>query len=125
MKYFIERPATWSPANKKCKELLDFVGQFRNTLITDDISRDALVEDIRHKVEALNQAYPRTRRLVVRFDRRDNYVFCQPEIHRIEDEYVFIIRFIPVENTYISGKLFLEIPLQGTTAGYPPKLGTR
>lgn len=98
MKYFIERPATWSPANKKCKELLDFVEQFENTLIPDDLSRDALVEDIRHKVEELNQAYPRTKPLTV--TDRDNHIACFPQNPTFADEYVFTIRTEPVRRTF-------------------------
>lgn len=101
MMYYIERPATWSPANKKCKLLQDFVGQFKNTLIADDISRDALVEDIRHKVEELNQAYPRTKKLVVTLDHlHHDFISCQPEFRKIEDEYVFTIRLLPVRRTF-------------------------
>ena len=98
MMYFIQRINTWSPANQKCKLLQDFVKQFENTLIADDISRDALVEDIRRKVEELNQAYPRTKKLVV--NHHDNYVSCQPEFRKIEDEYVFTFHFLPVRRTY-------------------------
>ena len=98
MMYYIERPATWSPANRKCKLIQDFVDQFRNTLIADDISRDALVEDIRHKVEELNQAYPRTKPLTV--TDRDNYIACFPKTRTIADEYVFTIRTEPVRRTF-------------------------
>ncbi len=101
MMYFIQRINTWSPVNQKCKLLQDFVKQFENTLIADDISRDALVEDIRRKVEELNQAYPRTKPLVVDFDicHRD-YVSCQPEHNRIEDQYAFTFHIHPVRRTY-------------------------
>ena len=104
MMYFIQRINTWwSPANQKCKLLQDFVKQFENTLIADEISRDALVEDIRRKVEELNQAYPRTKPLVVDFDicHRD-YVSCQPELRKIEDLYDFTFTFHipPVRRTY-------------------------
>lgn len=101
MMYFIQRINTWRPANQKCKQVQAFVDQFRNCLIPDEISRDALVEDIRRKVEELNQAYPRTKPLVVNFDicHRD-YVSCQPELRKIEDEYVFTFHIHPVRRTY-------------------------
>ena len=101
MMYFIQRINTWSAANQKCRLLQDFVNQFENTLIADDISRDALVEDIRRKVEELNQAYPRTKPLVVDFDicHRD-YVSCKPEHNRIEDLYAFTFHIHPVRRTY-------------------------
>ena len=96
--YYIERPATWSPANKKCKLLQEFVNQFRNTLIADNISRDALVDDICHKVDELNQAYPRTKPLAV--TDHNNYIACFPINRAIADEYVFTIRTEPVRRTY-------------------------
>lgn len=113
MMYFIQRINTWSPANQKCKLLQDFVKQFENTLIADDISRDALVEDIRRKVEELNQAYPRTKPLVVDFDICHlDYVSCQPELRKIEDEYAFTFHIHPVRRTY---RYFedVNLPLEG------------
>ena len=98
MMYFIQRINTWSPANRKCKLIQDFVDQFRNTLIADDISRDALLEDIRHKVDELNQAYPRTKPLAV--TDHDNHIACFPEKHSVADEYVFTIRTEPVRRTF-------------------------
>lgn len=101
MMYFIQRINTWSPANQKCKLLQDFVKQFENTLIADDISRDALVEDIRRKVEELNQAYPRTKPLVVTLDHLlHDYVSCQPELRKIEDHYAFTFHIHPVRRTF-------------------------
>ena len=96
--YYIDRPATWSSANRKCELLQDFVNQFRNTLIADDISRDALVEDIRHKVEELNQAFPRTKPITV--TDRDNYIACFHKTRTSGDEYVFTIRTEPVRRTF-------------------------
>lgn len=96
--YYIDRPSIWSPANKKCKQLQDFVGQYKNTLIADEISRDALLEEIRAKVEELNQAYPRTKPLVV--TDHDNHIACFPKNRTIADEYVFTFRTEPVRRTY-------------------------
>ena len=101
MRYYIERPATWSPANQKCKLLQQFVDNYRNCLIADDSSRDALVEEIRHRVELLNEIYPRTKKLVVSY--RDNYVSCYPEgsLHGLcGDQHVFAFHIHPVRRTY-------------------------
>ena len=64
MMYYIERPNTWAPANRKCAEVQEYVDKFKNCLIADDLSLDALIEEIRRKVEELNAAYPRTKKLV-------------------------------------------------------------
>lgn len=98
MMYYIEKPNTWSPANKKCKELQEFVGQFKNCLIADDLSLDALVEEIRHKVEELNQAYPRTKCLA--FSRENLYIACFPEHVSADYQYVFTFHINPVRRIY-------------------------
>ena len=77
MKYFIDKVNTWSPANRKCKEVQAFVTEFRQTLIPDDAAVEALMEEIRQKVEELNEAYPRTKRLKVR--KEGNFVACDNE----------------------------------------------
>lgn len=97
MMYYIDKPNTWRPANKKCAEIQEYVNQFRNCLIADDLSRDALIQDIRHKVEELNKAYPRTKKLVVRGEKQ---VICFPEGRPCEYENVFIIEILPVHRTY-------------------------
>lgn len=96
MMYYIDHPSTWRPANKKCEQLLDYVNQFRNCLVADDLSRDALVEEIRHKVEELNQAHPRTKRLMVAY--RNNFLACAPEGSGAD--YVFSLHMLPVRRTY-------------------------
>ena len=40
--YYIDRPNTWKAANKKCAEIQDYVNQFKNCLIADELSRDAM-----------------------------------------------------------------------------------
>ena len=96
--YYIERPSTWRAANRKCAELQDYVSQFRNCLIPDELSRDALIQELRQKVKELNDAYPRTKRLTVSFNFND-FVSCYPEDQHV-DEYVFIINIHPVLKTY-------------------------
>jgi len=99
MMYYIERPNTYRAANRKCAALLEFIEQFKNCLIADEVSRDALIVEIRHKVEELNEAYPRTKKLVVNYD-FGNYVSCYPEGRGCDYEYVFIANIHPVKRTY-------------------------
>jgi len=98
MMYYIVIPNTWKAANRKCAELHEYVLQFRYCLIADDLSRDALIEELRHKVKELNEAYPRTRRLKINFN-FDNFISCLPEDQHV-DEYVFTINLHPVNRTY-------------------------
>lgn len=67
-------------------------------MITDVISLDALKEEIRHKLEELNEAYPRTKRLVLRGD--NSRLDCCPEGRECNYEYVFIMTIHPVRKTY-------------------------
>ena len=99
MMYYIERPNTWRAANRKCAEIQEFVGKFQNCLVADELSRDALIEELRHKVEELNGSYPRTKKLVVRFDFGD-FISCQPEEQCSDSDYVFTINIHPVRKTY-------------------------
>ena len=99
MMYYIEKPNTWRAANKKCAEIQEFVDKFKNCLIADELSRDALVVEIREKVAELNRDYPRTKKLVVNYD-FDGYVSCFPEGRGADYEYVFTIRILPVRRTY-------------------------
>lgn len=99
MMYYIESPQTWRAANKKCAEIQEYIDKFKNCLIADELSRDALIVEVRHKVAELNDAYPRTKKLVVDYD-FDNYVSCYPEGRDCDYEYVFIIRILPVRRTY-------------------------
>lgn len=100
MMYYIEKPQTWSPANKKCAEIQKFVAQYENCLVADDGSRDALIKEIRHKVEELNAAYPCTKKLKVNFSFTSDYISCVPEERKIFDEFVFAFHFYPVKRTY-------------------------
>lgn len=99
MNYYIEKPNKWRAANRKCAEIQEFVDKFRNCLIVDEVSRDALVEEIRNKVEELNNAYPRTKRLVVRFS-PGGHLCCAAETKTFEDDYVFSFHIHPVRRTY-------------------------
>lgn len=100
MMYYIEKPQTWSPANKKCAEIQKFVAQYENCLVADDGLRDALIKEIRHKVEELNAAYPCTKKLKVNFSFTSDFIYCGPEEKKIFDEYVFAFHFYPVKRTY-------------------------
>lgn len=99
MMYYIERPNTWRAANRKCAEIQEFVDKFKNCLIADDLSRDALVMEIRRKVAELNEAYPRCKELAVEFSHND-YISCYPTPKISDSDYVFTIKIMPVRMHY-------------------------
>ena len=87
MKYYIERINTWGPANAKCAELHREMEKYEGCLVADDLSKDALIEEVRQTVERLNAAYPRTKKLVVR--ERWESVLCHPEPRTTDSDRVF------------------------------------
>lgn len=96
--YYIDRPNTYRAANRKCAALLEYIEQFKNCLIADELSRDALVAEIRQKADELNLEYPRVKKLVVSYS--NNYLSCYPEKRACEYEDVFNLSFLPVRRTY-------------------------
>lgn len=98
MKYYIDKVNTWSPANRKCLEVQSFAKEFRQTLIPNEDAAEALVEELRQKVEELNETYPRTKRLKVR--KEGNFVCCDNEEKRVDDQYVFTFHIEKVRQTY-------------------------
>lgn len=100
MMYYIEKPNTWRAANRKCAEIIEFVGKFRNCLIADDLSRDALIQELRDKVDELNAAYPRTKKLVVDLGITNDYVSCHPDPRTSDSDSIFTMSIYPVLRTY-------------------------
>lgn len=98
MKYFIDKVNTWGPANRKCAELHQEMKQYENCLVADEVSRDALVEQVRHTVETLNKAYPRTRQLMV--DAWNNHVSCHPNPRSSDSDAVFSFTLAPVKREF-------------------------
>ena len=104
--YYIDKINTWSPDNRKCKELQAFVTEFRQTLIPDDAAVEALMEEIRQRVEELNVAYPRTKRLEVRKD--GNFVACYNDERKVDDQYVFTFHIEKVRQTYKTIEMMVD-----------------
>ncbi len=106
MKYFIDKVNTWSPANRKCKELQSFVTEFRQTLIPDDAAVEELMKEIQQKVDELNKTYPRTKRLEVRKD--GNFVACYNDERKVDDQYVFTFHIEKVRQTYKTLEMMVD-----------------
>lgn len=105
MQYYVEKPNTWRAANKKCAEIIEYVDKFHNCLIYDAVSLNKFIEDLRIKVEELNRKYPRTKRLIVKFQ-FNNFISCRPDkLCSSECEYVFTILLAPV-------KMYIGFPTQ-------------
>lgn len=94
--YYIDKVNTWGPANRKCLEVQSFAKEYRQTLIPSEAAAEAIVEEIRQKVEELNETYPRTKRLAVR--KKGNFVECSTDGN--DDQYVFTFHIEKVRKTY-------------------------
>ena len=64
MMFFVESLQTYSPKNKACKNLLEYVGKYKYVLIKDEISLDALKEELRIKVDEINAEYPKLKKKI-------------------------------------------------------------
>ena len=111
MKYYIDKVNTWSAANRKCKEVQSFVVEFRQTLIHGDEAVEAIVKEIREKVEELNERYPRTKRLKVR--KEGNYVSCDNEDRKVDDQHVFTFHIEKVRQEYKTLEMMMDETAKG------------
>lgn len=59
MRFFVQHLSTYAPKNRAWKKFTDYVMKFERTLIPDEISRDALVEELRLKTEEINAQHPK------------------------------------------------------------------
>jgi len=104
--YYIDKINTWSPANRKCLELQSFVREYRQTIIQDDAAVEELMKEIQQKVDELNKTYPRTKRLEVRKD--GNFVACDNEDKKLDDQYVFTFHIEKVRQTYKTLEIMVD-----------------
>lgn len=59
MRFFVQHLSTYAPKNRAWKKFIDYVVKFERVLIPDEISRDALVEELRLKTEEINAQHPK------------------------------------------------------------------
>lgn len=104
--YYIDKVNTWRAANRKCLEVQSFVTEFRHTLIPDDTAAEALVKEIREKVEELNERYPRTKSLMVK--KYSNWIGIVTEERKFEDGYVASFTIEKVRQTYKPLELMVD-----------------
>lgn len=78
MQYFIYHVYTPAKANKKGRELQDFVKKLDKLLVADECSLDALMCDIEHQIKIVNKKYPRSSPVIL-------------NTHSFEDEWMWSI----------------------------------
>lgn len=59
MSFFVQHLSTYAAKNRAWKKMTDYVSKYEYVLIRDECSRDALVEELRTKVDDINAEHPK------------------------------------------------------------------
>lgn len=59
MMFFVQHLQTYAPKNRAWRELVEFVKKYEDIIVKDEISLDALKDEIRIKIEQLNADHPK------------------------------------------------------------------
>lgn len=108
MMYITTNLTTYSPKNKACAEMCDFINSFEYIIIADECSLDALIEEIRAKAAQINANNPRVRPM--RIDVNENRVTAIIDSSCPRD-HVFFLCYHKVRSTY----QFSEVPQKKTS----------
>ena len=98
--YFIDYIKTYSNTNNKGRELQQFIDQFKQMLVKDDMSMDALKAEIEKEIERLNKAYPRTQPLVLNVHQSTGNGQWTAWVDGNSDKIVFLLSWEAVLGTY-------------------------
>ena len=98
--YFIDYIKTYSNTNNKGWELQQFIDQFKQMLVKDDMSMDALKAEIEKEIERLNKAYPRTQPLVLNVHQSTGNGQWTAWVDGNSDKIVFLLSWETVLGTY-------------------------
>ena len=98
--YFIDYIKTYSNTNNKGRELQQFIDQFKQMLVKDDMSMDALKADIENEIERLNKAYPRTQPLVLNVHQSTDNGQWTAWVDGNSDKIVFLLSWETALGTY-------------------------
>ncbi len=63
MMFFVYHLQTYSPKNRAWKKVIDYVEKYKNVLIKDELSLDALKHEIGDTVNRINAEHPKMKRM--------------------------------------------------------------
>ena len=63
MMFFVYHLQTYSPKNRAWKKVIDYVEKYKNVLIKDELSLDALKHEIGDVVNRINAEHPKMKRM--------------------------------------------------------------
>ena len=75
MMYFLSDIVTYSPANKKCAELCDFLQEYKGTLIADRKTLVSFVSKVTNEIHRLNDLYRKSMPLIIHLSYEEKSLF--------------------------------------------------
>lgn len=105
MMYITTNLIIYQPKNKACKELCDFVKKYAYILLKDELSLDAMIEEIRTKVNDINSTYPKLKPL--KFGASENRINTSIFTQGSPD-YIFFIDYHKVRSIYQFSEHIIE-----------------
>jgi len=75
MMYFLSDIVTYSPADKKCAELCNFLQEYKGTLIADHKTLVCFTSKVTNEIHRLNDKYRRNLPLLMRLSHEERCLF--------------------------------------------------
>ena len=98
--YFIDYITNYSAFNKKGQELQDYIRQFNQRFVPDDLSMDAFKADVENEIASLNEKYPHTIPMELEHYNNGVYGAWMVRVKGYNDKVVFILSWKKVLGTF-------------------------
>lgn len=103
MMFFVYHLQTYSPKNRAWKKVIDYVEKYKDVLIKDGLSLDALKHEIGDVVNRINAEHPKMKRMQYTASLIDNDRTIRIEAHVISGgcpDTVFFLDICKVRSVY-------------------------
>ena len=101
--FFVYHLQTYSPKNRAWKKVIDYVEKYKNVLIKDELSLDALKHEIGDVVNRINAEHPKMKRMQYTASPIDNDHTIRIKTHVISGgcpDTVFFLDICKVRSVY-------------------------
>lgn len=101
--FFVYHLQTYSPKNRAWKKVIDYVEKYKDVLIKDELSLDALKHEIGDVVNRINAEHPKMKRMQYTASPIDNDRITRIETHVISGgcpDTVFMLDICKVRSIY-------------------------
>lgn len=96
MMFFVYHLQTYSPKNRAWKKVIDYVEKYKDVLIKDELSLDALKHEIGDVVNRINAEHPKMKRMQYTASPIDNDRTIRIEAHVISGGYLDTVFFLDI-----------------------------